>query len=196
MAISPWALYSLLGSSGSPFTGTTTGAGPFGTLAGSTITQPVQPASSPPSTSVTTSAPSTLATAVSPMPVSSGVPAPSASTGTQSTSPVPVPNSGWTPVAGGSYAWTGTGLPQNDPYGNPLPSGWQSQAGGLAPGSAYIYGANGITTGPYGGSSGGIAGGVNANNTGGAGPAPGSAGAAGGFAGGAAPGVGGNVVSS
>ena len=71
MSISPWALYSLLGqggAGGSPFGGA--GGSQFGSLSGQTITAPTSPPPMPPQGSATTGAPSSLATAVSPMPIS------------------------------------------------------------------------------------------------------------------------------
>jgi len=160
--LSPWVLYSLLGggagAQGSPFAGANPGA--FGSLQGSTITAPMTPPPAPPPSSAMVGPPTQLATAVPPMPVSSGVPAPTAPPVQATQAPLsPAPGTGWTPYGGG-FAWTGQGLPQNDPYGRPLPSGWNT-FGQLGTGSTYLFGVGGpgIGFGPYGGAAAGAAGG-------------------------------------
>ena len=187
--LSPWVLYSLMnggGGTGSPFGGAA--GSPFGSLSGQTITAPSSPPPGPPNSSALVGAPSQLATAVSPMPVSSGVPAPTPAPAPVAgpAAPAPVPNSGWVPMPGGMFSWTGQGYPQNDPFGKGFPQSawpiqgqyttspggqftWSTQSG-LTYGPGSTVGAMGSPLGGMGGGGGGLGASAPAPGSGGIGP--------------------------
>lgn len=193
--LNPWAAYQLLGGgAGSPFAGSSPGT--FGSLSGQTITAPVQPPPAPPNSSALTGLPSALATAVSPMPVSSGVaPAPAPAPSPSPAPPTPSYGAGnvypgWQRGAQpGQWVWAGSGTPGADPMGNPMPPGvgsgaqnfwgyntqWGAGSGGAPmPGSGQGGQGGPIAPGSGGAPSGGGAFSGGGTNSGAPGPGVGS----------------------